>query len=307
MFPVGHRNRGRGLSLQTLPEIELGMVRARQRGSTWYVNSNATAGGTGDTWGGAFTTLQAAIDRALVDDRIYLAPTHAENVATAGAITVNKAGLTIIGMGNGRRRPVFTWTGTAGSIIVSAADVVISNINCTSGIDEVVSLWLISGARVTLDAVDYFETAALTPIQFLLTTTAADDLELRNLRHYQGTTSGAANADWIEIIGADRFRLLDSSFFITLPNGATSSILLGSGTASLNIEVSRCVFTQLGGTTQDNVISLVASTTGQLTDVYCFGDVGTLAASIDLASCGANQVYMGATVNKNGILDPVVA
>lgn len=295
------------LAESAIPALNAAILMAQQFGNDWYVNSAASSGGDGASPSSAKTTLAAALAIAQSGDRIFIAPGHTETIATAGGITVSQSGLTIVGLGVAGTRPTFTWSATGSTFLVSGASNIISNIRCTCSADEVASLFSITGARNTLNAVDYFETASMTPINFLTTTTGGVDLQLSNMRHYQATASGAANASWIILTGADRFRMLDCVFFITLPNGATSSILNSTGTASVNIQVSRCVLTQLGGTTQDNIISLMAGCTGQLTEVYCSGDVGTLAASIDLASAFANQVYSGTTVNKNGILDPVVA
>lgn len=307
LFKIGHRLRAPQLNSSDIPALQNGILLAQQFGNDWYVNSAASAGGNGASPEGAFQTLAAALAKALSGDRIYLAAGHAETIASAGGITVSQSGLIIIGLGNGGTRPTFTWSATGSTFLISGDSNVISNIRCTCSADEVVKLFSVTGAKNTLDAVDYFETASMTPIQFLLTTAAADDLTIQNCRHYQSTASAAANTFWLEFVGADRLRVLNSQFFITLPNGATSSIIGGSGTASLNIELGWLVLVQLGGTTQDNIISLLANTTGMVHDIRASGDVGTLAASIDLASCFAVECYSGTTVNKNGILDPVVA
>ena len=252
-------------------------------------------------------TLAQALSAAEANrgDVIYLAAGHAENVAAAYNIT--KAGVSIVGLGRGNLRPTFTFTATAANFAISAADVYIHNIACSGGIDEVVSLFVISGARCTLDDVGYIENATYNVRQFVLTTAAADDLKIINCNHVHETVSDATSAIWIELIGADRAKILDSSFFITLPNHASSSTIAVTGTAALNIEVGRVYINQRGGTTQDNIMSFVANTTGFVHDVRAFGDVGTLAASMDLASCGVSEVYVATTVLKNGILEPVVA
>ena len=276
------------------------------KGTRRFVDSNASSGGNGLSWDGAHTTLAAAITACATDDVIFVAPAHAENVATAAAITVDKAGISIIGLGNKNRRPTFTWSGTAGTISVTAADVLISNIVCTASVDEVVSMWSISGKRVTLDRVDYVETSGSTTIQFLVTTAAADDFTLQNCDHR--VLNAAASAQlWINIVGSDFSRIIDNVFSLVLSNDATSTAINYSTTASIQVLIARNYICQTGGTTQDNFISLVTATTGLAADNRIGGDVGTLAASVDLASVYGSENFVATTVNKSGILDPVVA
>ena len=296
-FTVSQRQAGN-------PALVLGYdaIKATRR----YVDSNASSGGNGLSWDGAHLTLQAAITASKADDIIFVAPTHAENVATAAAITVSVAGLSIVGLGNKNRRPTFTWSGTAGTISVTAADVLISNIVCTCSVDEVVSMWNVTGKRVTLDRVDYVETSGSQAIQFLLTTAAADDFTLQNCDHRALNVAGSAQL-WIELIGTDFARIIDNYFSLVLSNNATSTAINVTTTAAIQVLIARNYICQTGGTTQDNFISLVASTTGLVADNRIGGDVGTLAASVDLASAYGSENYIATTVNKSGILDPVVA
>jgi len=62
-------------------------------------------------------------------DTLYLMPGHAETLASAGALTVDVAGISIIGLGHGDVRPTFTFaTAAAASVVVSACDCTIENI-----------------------------------------------------------------------------------------------------------------------------------------------------------------------------------
>lgn len=307
LIPLGHRSRAPQLSSDASEMVAAGLLVLQQAGKDWFVYSGASSGGNGITPQSAFTTVAAATAVALSGDRVHILPNHAETISAAGGVTFSKAGVQYFGYGNGSTRPTFTFSAVASTMLFTAADVLLSNVRMTCSIDEVTSLILVSAARVTLQGVDYFETAAMTPINWLTTTAGGVDLTIEGVRHYQATASGAANGSWIMLTGADRFRLLDSTFFITLPNGASSSIVDSVTTASLNVDIDNCKLTQLGGTTQDNIIDLMTGCTGHVSRTVCAGDVGTLAASIDLASAFATLVYSGTTVNKNGILDPVVA
>lgn len=307
LIPYGHRSRAPYLDSDAAQSLAAGILVQQQPGKDWFVNSAASSGGNGATPQSAVLTVALAQALAASGDRVHILSGHSETISAAGGITFSKAGVQYFGYGHGGTRPLFTFSATTSTMLFTAADVLLSNVRMTCSIDEVVLCVGVRAARVTLDRVDYFETAAMTPITWLVTTADGVDMTIQGCRHYQATASAAANGSWITLTGADRARILDCTFFITLPNGASSSIIDSVTTASLNVDISRCKLCQLGGTTQDNIIDLMSGCTGYVTDTRCAGDVGTLAASIDLASAFASEVYSGTTVNKNGILDPVVA
>src|SRR4051812_33688228 len=86
----------------------------------WFVSSAAGSDSYLGSWDNPFATLSYAISRAATGDCIVLKPSHAEAVASAGAITVNVANLTIVGLGNGNGRPTFTFgTATSASILIT--------------------------------------------------------------------------------------------------------------------------------------------------------------------------------------------
>lgn len=277
-------------------------------GNVYYVGnagSNEADDASHGTATAPFATLDYAIGRCTANqgDVIYVMPGHAENVGAAAAIACDVAGISIIGLGNGSNRPTFSWSATASTWTISAANVFISNIRCTASIDEVVKLFSVTAAGVTLDRVDYFETASCQAIQFLLTTNAADQLTIRNCFHRQANAAGSAQL-WIQLVGCDHTRIEDNIFLLTLQNGATCAVINGS-TAVVECIIARNIIEQKGGTTQVSAILLAANSTGYVADNRVAAAVTTLAGTVALANCyGANNL-VSHTVNKSGILDPV--
>lgn len=110
-------------------------------GNIFYVDSGqTTTGGTTSSYGRnpdtPFTTLTAALAACTASngDMIFLMPGHAE--APTATITVNKIGVSIIGLGVGRNRPTFTPAHTVASddtIDITADDVLIKNIIIAAG------------------------------------------------------------------------------------------------------------------------------------------------------------------------------
>ncbi len=111
-------------------------------GNIWFVDSGSATGadaaGYGQNPDAPFLTIDYAIGQTTASngDRIFVAAGHAENMdayttaaatAGAGSITLDVAGIRIIGQGIGRSRPTLTWTDHTDSITVNAANVSLEN------------------------------------------------------------------------------------------------------------------------------------------------------------------------------------
>lgn len=253
-------------------------------------------------------TNAASLTPALAaGDTIYVMPGHTETLATAAAIACATAGVKIVGLGWGSARPTFTYSATGSTWTITAAGVVVQNIRVTSGVAELVNMFTVSAADVTLDKVDFVDAGAtFTTIQFLLTTDAADRLKVINCDHWKGTAA-AATEIWLHLIGVDGGTIENNRIRLTCRNHAGVRTLAAVTTACLGLIVHGNIFDQRGGTTQDYVVNMVADTTGIYSNNRTGGDVGTLAGSIELASMYASNSFQATTVNKSGILDPVVA
>lgn len=92
-------------------------------GHTYYVDAtNGVDGQDGLTWATALQTIDAAVDKAVAWDTIYLIGSFSE------AVSVAVAGLRIIGVGNHANQT--TWTGDADAkcLTITAANCLVENI-----------------------------------------------------------------------------------------------------------------------------------------------------------------------------------
>lgn len=298
----------------------VGLAQIMPHGAVLQTNANvffvqnsigSDSSGYGNSWETPFATLDYAIGQCdgTTRDVILIDPSHTENIATAGAITADKANVSIIGLGTGTNRPTFTWTGTAATFAISAANVLVKNIRCLPGIDEVVTMFYVTAANVTLDAVDHCNdnVASYQTIQFLLTTTAANYIEVRNCRHVQ-TTASAAATKWIQLVAADNAFIHDNYFNVITTN-ATASIIISVSTAATDVEICRNVILNTAGTTVLSHILLVDSCTRSIVhDNRVFGGAAAIGAIVDVGNAGwAAENYCEITLEKSGILEPPIA
>lgn len=122
-------------------------------GDVYFVDSNNGNAGTSANEGSKktpFSTIEAAINQCTGDETIYVAPGHAESISAADAIDIDVEGVSIIGCGNGSRKPTITYTNAAAEVVIGADNVYIENIRFLSSITEV-----LLGINVE-DSVDYF-------------------------------------------------------------------------------------------------------------------------------------------------------
>jgi hypothetical protein len=240
-------------------------------GRTFYVSSVTGVANNAGGKGAPCPTLTAALALCTANrgDYIYLLPNHAETIASAGAITINKAGVTIIGLGNGSIRPTFTWSATDSTIAISAANVTLKNVITTISVDEVVSMFNVTGANCTLDAVDFVPYGALgatgQAIQWLLTSAAADGITVQNCKHMQKTAANA-NQVWIDLNGVDYAKVINNTGMFTA-KAATASHWIGTTAACNELEIRDNRVLWLGSTIT-GVITCTTATTGIICGNY---------------------------------------
>ena len=180
-------------------------------GDTWFVCSGTGTNSAGYGLGpdGPFKSLDYAVSQVTNNngDRIYLMPGHVETLTAAGS-SVGNGGvfigatlsntIEIIGLGVGRKRPIFNYTtAVAASMNIAAANVTIRNCVFTVGIDAVTAMVNVTGADVWFDNCEFVTgTATLGVVLGILTAATADRLKVTNCRFIapaacSGTTTTA--------------------------------------------------------------------------------------------------------------------
>lgn len=107
-------------------------------GRIFYVDSGTPGAGDGRSWGTAVATLDAGVNLCSDDrgDTIYVAAGHTEAVTTAYA-DLDLGGITVIGLGNGKLRPFFDYTGASGKMTINNDDITVTNLWFHANVDSV--------------------------------------------------------------------------------------------------------------------------------------------------------------------------
>ncbi len=164
-FPNGFAN---GVLLKGIP------IEKPHPGKVFWVN-NSTAlpdGGIGGSNGNKgtylqpFSTLDHAISQCKANrgDVIYIMPGYTQSMTAADAVDCDVAGITIIGLGRGSKRPKFTYDNSAGEFVIGAANVHIEN------------LWFVPSVTGITKAIDI--------------EAAGDDYEIVNCRFADAEAAG---------------------------------------------------------------------------------------------------------------------
>lgn len=197
-----------GVNVRGVPILQL------HPGKVFYVNNSSVGNAGSDSQAGnynkPFATLDYAVGKCTVSrgDIIVLMPGHAENVATATALALDVAGISIMGLGVGTLRPSLTLiTNTTATIAVSAANISISNVRIIANKAAIVSaITLTTAKNLTLQDVDFIDTSAILNFNALIdtntTSNAADGLTLINCNWYG--LSAETNTTCILMDGTNR-------------------------------------------------------------------------------------------------------
>ena len=166
-------------------------------GSTWGHDS---PGNYGNTWDKPFATIDFAIGQCTADhgDTIYVLPWHAETVTAA--ITVDVAGISIIGIPRGRNLPTITTATAIDMMTITSADAMVANLKFSSpGIDDVTADINIAAARASIfNTVHLGSETSYNNVDIITITSAGHDFLLDGVRIYNSVVECTGSGITIE-------------------------------------------------------------------------------------------------------------
>jgi hypothetical protein len=277
-------------------------------GQVFWVNNSsvladgAVAGSDGNSgdYRHPFATIDYAIGRCTAGrgDIICIMPGHAEAVASAGAIAMDVAGVTLVGLGRGTARPTLNFTATAATMTFSAANTSMVNVLLTGGIDAVVSPLVVSASDVYIELNYRDVTGQCT--NCLLTTAGANRLKV-HVNEYDGATAAGTDAG-IAIVGGSNIeitgRYMDGNFAVGGIDVRT--------TATTNLFVHDFQYFRTRNAADIFIIDTITASTGQIGPNINLR-LNDNAANVTEAITGAtfvvmDPVYVVNNANEKGLL-----
>jgi len=274
-----------GVSVRGLPVLNT------YGGNVFWVHSVLGSDGNPGTQNQPFATIDYAIGRCTASqgDMVMVKAGHVETLAAN--ITMDVIGVQVIGLGHGTIRPTITVSVFDGTVAMTAASSVMSNIRFVlEATDDTVT----SCFTITADGciVDSCETVVHATAQFTthLTATDAQFVEITNNKfrslHTASSTSGVVvdGCDDLVMIG----NLIDGHF----TEHALDNTTPASCDEILRAVISHNYIQNRSATAGDLAVELDAAATGIFEHNSIIGGLATIAANADIGNMCNIQSYV---------------
>lgn len=303
-----------GISSFGVPVIGAGSALPVTTGSYFFVDSNTGAdGNSGRSSDEAKATLAAALDVCTADkgDVIVLMPGHAETVA-ATDIALDVAGVSIVGLGTGLKRPTFTFSAAGSTFNVSAANMSVKNCHFIANADNVAAAFTTAAAKdFRLENNTFLDNSDALHFLSIVVTNATDNAAdgLTVVGNEWIAKALAPNA-FISILAAEnRLKITDNYVSMLATNDVGHFITLAAKIIS-NSVIARNVLDVTGATNAAVGIFLTGSGTTS-TGVVAYNLVSSLDTTTELlATAGTGlkyfENYYTGTADASGKLWPAV-
>jgi hypothetical protein len=190
----------------------------------WVNNSSVLAkGGVGGSNGNdgsykrPFSTIDYALDRCVANrgDIVMVMPGHAETISSAAILVMDKAGVAIVGLGTGSKRPTLTFTtATTANIPITAQNMSIKNFLFAANFADVASVFTATSTNTpknfAIEDCEFKDTSSilnfLTIVTGNATANSMDGLYMaRNTVSSLGTTAATTAIKLLEATYGVRF------------------------------------------------------------------------------------------------------
>lgn len=240
-FPQGF---AQGVMIRDVP------LQVLHPGKVFWVNNSGVLPpygvGGADGNDGTFLRPLATLDRALAlckahrGDIIMLMPGHAENVASAAAIDVDIAGVAVVGLGAGTKRPKFSFTAAAGTFAITAGNCSFYNIEWQANFADVAIGLDVSGVDgLSFDSCYFTEAGTnLNYVHVVDLATGCDDISFNKCKWITGD---AANDSHINAVATSGFYMKDCYLAANVAQTSVVGLVASSGNMT-NVWIDNCAF-----------------------------------------------------------------
>lgn len=287
-------------SVQRGAGVEIG------NGAVFYVDSvNGAAGNSGTSWSSAVTTLAlaAALATANRGDIIYVAQGHAETLTAT--LTLSLAGIRIIGLGKGTKRPTIIIGDAVGEAInITGANIEVENIIFVAGTDQQTWMVGIGATDVVIRNCEFREVLTTKQPLIMLDIGAGGAANTADRALVEGCYFNSPTAG----DGDSAIKLSEVNDRVTIKNCVVwgdyddACIHNPTGKVLTNLLIQDCILSNL--LTGQHSIELVSACTGNLVRNLYHNDM-TQATGVDPGSCFSFQCFHDDVIDASGILAPV--
>ena len=245
-------------------------------------------------------TIDAAVARCTANkgDMIIVMPGHTESLP-ATDITLDVAGVSVIGLGQGATRPVITYAATGSLLTITAANCRVSNIEFTPGIASVAQAINISAANAEVDNCKFNSHATLEFLRIINIDSSGTGSVIRDNKIFG--LDGAAGATGIALNGCDQVQILRNIIQGDFSTGAIENV---TASAMQTIIADNIVSNQ----STSGTITMLATATGVISNnMLSNRTTGLGAASFTGGDCLCNQNFYTNDEDEANVIVPTTA
>lgn len=259
-----------------------------------WVDSNGGANGDG-SFKRPFATIVLALAVLGAGEHIFAKEAHSETVLAAAGITQSVAGSSVVGLGNGNRKPTVNFTTSAAATwLISGVDCLVQGMRFTCGIASQVTMFDVTAKRATIMGNDFAEGTA-TGLAFIAVTgvaNAADGLQIVGNDFYTTTAGNYNHAIGLNEVN-DNVRVTDNRIYGAFALSGLHNI---TGKVLTNLRIERNHIRNI--TAAKRALQLISACTGVSSNNRYFGGDTT----VEAAAFGTAMLTEG-DIGNNASLD----
>jgi hypothetical protein len=275
-------------------------------GTAFWVGSAVSGATDGSGYGrnpdAPFATIDYAVNQTTANagDVIYVLPGHAESLTAAAAIDIDVAGVKVIGLGDGSKRPTITMAHADATVEMAGANCTIQNVLFISTADSTIVLDVNAADCSVVDCEFRYSTGKefVTAIDINGGAANACDRTLISGCVFMSPVAGADRAIELGEV-ADSVVIENCSVWGDYADAGIHNI---TGKVMTNLMIRDCFVqnTQTG----DHAVELVSACTGMLLRNAYYSDIAA-PGGVDPGSCFSVECYHADAIDTSGILAPV--
>jgi hypothetical protein len=293
-----------GVSSFGIPLLGAGQI-PTTTGTYYFVDSSTgSAGNEGTDPSKPLATIDGAVNKCTANkgDVIIVMPGHAETIASASTLVPDVAGITIVGLGNGTKRPTLTFNATASEIEVGADGIVIDNLRFVAAISAVATGIDVNANSCEIKNCEFYY-GGTTTHDFVqaIDIDAFDDCKVINCTFIAEDATAGADQH-IRMDDAHRTQIIGCKMF----GDCADSAILEEGAACADILIAHNYIYNDDTGSAVNCINLEDACTGLIAYNACTGlSAANPDTLIDPGSCGCLENYCSNAINESGTIVPV--
>lgn len=274
-------------------------------GSIFFVDStSSTTSTTGHSPDAPLATIDAAVAlcTASKGDVIYVMPGHAEVVASAGALDLDVAGISVIGLGSGTDQPTVTLgTADTADVDIDAANITIENINFVAAIDDCAVCIDVNATDFTIRNCRFTEPTTDKNFLVCIQDAAAAASDRITVENCKAQSVDASNTHFINLAGTGKGHVIRGNVLM----GTWATMCIGGAGVVTDCLIADNYILNIVATA-DTCINVAATAEGLIVNNRCAGGHAT-----DGIVCGdmgsLENYYEDQDTDLSGSLEPATA